>query len=94
MQQQQQQQHNNNGLADSITNENKEINRRWDQQVNLYVTSFSFKAFISVSHFQYFDRAKRFYSKMGFTTIYDWPIRNILDEAEDFIVNDAQVSTQ
>ena len=47
-----------------------------------------------MSHFQYFDRDKLFYSKMGFTTIYDWPIRNILDEAEDFIVNDAQVSTQ
>jgi hypothetical protein len=37
-----------------------------------------------------FGRAKRFYSKTGYTTKYDWPIRGLLDEAEDYIANDAQ----
>ena len=39
-----------------------------------------------------FFRAKRFYTKMAYTTKYDWRIRDLLDEAEDYIANDAKVA--
>lgn len=37
---------------------------------------------------------KRFYQKIAFTTSYDWSIHELLDDAEDLIVNDAQKSIQ
>ena len=37
-------------------------------------------------------RAKRFYTKISYTSKYDWPIRHLLDDAEDHIANDAQAA--
>ena len=42
----------------------------------------------------FISRAKRFYTKMAYTTKYDWRIRDLLDEAEDYIANDAKVAIE
>ena len=40
------------------------------------------------------SRDKRFYNKLSYTTKYDWPIRELLDEAEDYIANDAKAAIE
>ena len=62
----------------------------------LFCKQFSIPVLKPVSNLSCFIdfRDKRFYTKLSYTTKYDWPIRELLDEAEDYIANDAKTAIQ